>query len=78
MHGKRVWIWWIVFIKFLNHFQKMRIIFTALIKEEAEGGYSVLCPELGVASQGVKAKKLKSSAEKFKYSENQFYTEETK
>jgi predicted RNase H-like HicB family nuclease len=30
----------------------MRIIFTALIKEEAEGGYSVLCPELGVASQG--------------------------
>jgi len=30
----------------------MRIIFTALIKEEAESGYSVLCPELGVASQG--------------------------
>jgi predicted RNase H-like HicB family nuclease len=30
----------------------MRIIFTALIKAEAEGGYSVLCPELGVASQG--------------------------
>jgi len=30
----------------------MRIIFSALIKEEKEGGYSVLCPELGVASQG--------------------------
>lgn len=30
----------------------MRIIFTALIKEEVEGGYSVSCPELGVASQG--------------------------
>ncbi|CAD6491113.1 MAG: hypothetical protein CHKLHMKO_00064 [Candidatus Argoarchaeum ethanivorans] len=30
----------------------MKIIFTALIKGEAEGGYSVLCPELGVASQG--------------------------
>ena len=30
----------------------MRIIFTALIRGEAEGGYSVLCPELEVASQG--------------------------
>jgi predicted RNase H-like HicB family nuclease len=30
----------------------MRIIFAALIREEPEGGYSVLCPELGVASQG--------------------------
>lgn len=30
----------------------MRIIFAALIREELEGGYSVLCPELGVASQG--------------------------
>jgi predicted RNase H-like HicB family nuclease len=30
----------------------MRIIFTALIRGEAEGGYSVLCPELSVASQG--------------------------
>jgi len=30
----------------------MRIIFTALIRKEVEGGYSVWCPELGVASQG--------------------------
>ena len=30
----------------------MRITVTALIKEEPEGGYSVLCPEFGVASQG--------------------------
>jgi predicted RNase H-like HicB family nuclease len=30
----------------------MRIIFTALIRGEAEGGYSILCHELGVASQG--------------------------
>ena len=30
----------------------MRIIFAALIREEREGGYSVLCPEFGVASQG--------------------------
>ena len=30
----------------------MRIIFTALIKEEVEGGYSINCPEMGVASQG--------------------------
>ncbi len=30
----------------------MRIIFTALIKEEVEGGYSINCSEMGVASQG--------------------------
>jgi predicted RNase H-like HicB family nuclease len=30
----------------------MKIIFAALIREEREGGYSVLCPQLGVASQG--------------------------
>jgi predicted RNase H-like HicB family nuclease len=30
----------------------MKIIFTALIREEREGGYSVVCPEFGVASQG--------------------------
>jgi len=30
----------------------MRIIFTALIREETEGGYSIMYPELGVVSQG--------------------------
>jgi predicted RNase H-like HicB family nuclease len=30
----------------------MKIIFAALIREEREGGYSVVCPEFGVASQG--------------------------
>jgi Uncharacterised protein family (UPF0150). len=30
----------------------MKIIFTALIREEVEGGYSILSPELGVVSQG--------------------------
>jgi len=30
----------------------MRIIFTALIRKEAEGGYTVLCPEFDVVSQG--------------------------
>jgi predicted RNase H-like HicB family nuclease len=30
----------------------MKIIFTALIREEREGGYSVVCPEFGLASQG--------------------------
>lgn len=30
----------------------MKIIFAALIREEREGGYSVVCPQLGVASQG--------------------------
>ena len=39
----------------------MRIIFTALIKEEAEGGYSVLCPELGVASQGETIEEVKKN-----------------
>ncbi len=39
----------------------MRIIFTALIKEEAEGGYPVLCPELGVASQGETIKEVKKN-----------------
>jgi len=39
----------------------MRIIFTALIKEEAEGGYSVSCPELGVASQGETIKEAKKN-----------------
>ncbi len=29
-----------------------RIVFSAVYKHEPEGGYSVLCPELGVASQG--------------------------
>lgn len=36
----------------LNLMIKMRIFFNALIREEPESGYSVLCPELGVASQG--------------------------
>lgn len=31
---------------------KMEFIFNAVFKKEAEGGYSALCPELGVASQG--------------------------
>ncbi len=39
----------------------MRIIFTALIKEEAEGGYSVFSPELGVASQGETIKDVKKN-----------------
>ena len=30
----------------------MRLIFTAFIREEAEGGYSVLWPEFDVVSQG--------------------------
>lgn len=30
----------------------MEFIFNAVFKKEAEGGYSALCPELGVASQG--------------------------
>ncbi len=30
----------------------MRIIFTAFIREEAEGGYSILCPEFDIVSQG--------------------------
>ncbi len=30
----------------------MDITFNAVFKKEAEGGYSALCPELGVASQG--------------------------
>jgi Uncharacterised protein family (UPF0150). len=30
----------------------MKMIFTALIREEAEGGYSISSPELGVVSQG--------------------------
>jgi predicted RNase H-like HicB family nuclease len=30
----------------------MKIIFAALLREEREGGYSVVCPEFGVASQG--------------------------
>jgi predicted RNase H-like HicB family nuclease len=30
----------------------MKIIFAALLREEREGGYSVVCPQLGVASQG--------------------------
>lgn len=29
-----------------------RIAFSAMYKPEPEGGYSALCPELGVASQG--------------------------
>jgi predicted RNase H-like HicB family nuclease len=39
----------------------MRIIFTALIKEEAEGGYLVLCLELGVASQGETIEEVKKN-----------------
>lgn len=30
----------------------MDIIFSAIFRKEIEGGYSALCPELGVASQG--------------------------
>ena len=30
----------------------MKLIFTALISEEIEGGYSISCMELGVTSQG--------------------------
>lgn len=29
-----------------------RILFSAVYKPEPEGGYSALCPDLGVASQG--------------------------
>ena len=29
-----------------------RVLFSAVYKPEPEGGYSALCPELGVASQG--------------------------
>ncbi len=39
----------------------MRIIFTALIREEAEGGYSVLCPEFDVVSQGETIEEAKES-----------------
>lgn len=28
------------------------LVFSAVFKKEAEGGYSAFCPELGVASQG--------------------------
>ena len=31
---------------------KMELVFNAVFKKEAEGGYSALCPELSVASQG--------------------------
>ncbi len=30
----------------------MDVVFSAFFKKEVEGGYSALCPELGVASQG--------------------------
>lgn len=30
----------------------MEFVFNAVFKKEKEGGYSALCPELGVASQG--------------------------
>ncbi len=30
----------------------MELMLTAIFKKEVEGGYSVFCPELGVASQG--------------------------
>ncbi|MBO3801915.1 MAG: type II toxin-antitoxin system HicB family antitoxin [Thermoproteota archaeon] len=30
----------------------IELVLTAVFKKEAEGGYSVFCPELGVASQG--------------------------
>ncbi|RZN39228.1 MAG: type II toxin-antitoxin system HicB family antitoxin [Methanophagales archaeon ANME-1-THS] len=39
----------------------MRIIFTALLREEREGGYSVLCPELGVTSQGESIEEAKKN-----------------
>ena len=39
----------------------MRIIFTALIKEEAEGGYSITSPELGVVSQGETIREAKEN-----------------
>ena len=39
----------------------MRIIFNALIREEVEGGYSVLCPELGVVSQGETIEEVKEN-----------------
>ena len=31
---------------------KKKFILSAVVKEEKEGGYSVVCPELNVASQG--------------------------
>jgi len=31
---------------------EMELVFNAVFKKESEGGYSALCPELGVASQG--------------------------
>ena len=30
----------------------MQITFSAIFRKEVKGGYSALCPELGVASQG--------------------------
>ncbi len=39
----------------------MRIIFTALIREEIEGGYSIMSPELGVVSQGETIREAKEN-----------------
>ncbi|MFZ3076832.1 MAG: type II toxin-antitoxin system HicB family antitoxin [Candidatus Aenigmatarchaeota archaeon] len=39
----------------------MDIIFSAVFRKEVEGGYSALCPELGVASQGETVEEAESS-----------------